>query len=151
MPNYNQYTKPSYDDMLKDKAQQILKDAIPTYDVGKKILCQVSPIHKGYTHQGAYTRVNFNGGKQFTHRIVWMHANGSIKDKFDVSHLCHNGKCIKLSHLHVEDHQYNVSRQGCKGIIKNGRKWKRACKHEPFCKVITVESFEVIDEPSTEQ
>lgn len=53
---------------------------------------------------------------------VMLVANGLLPGGNDVaSHLCNNGRCVKLSHLHWEPDSVNTSRKMC---VSSG-----ACKH----------------------
>ena len=49
------------------------------------------------------------------HRLAYMvhHQNIFIDKSYDVSHLCHNSKCITVGHLSLEPHGFNNSRQSC--------------------------------------
>jgi hypothetical protein len=153
MVNYNQYTKPTYSAQLSIKVKSMLKDSVPKKDVSGKISHRELPTTKGYHHKSNYVRINFQGGKKQAHRLVWEELNGPIPKDMDISHLCGNSKCIKPDHLHLESHQYNMSRIGCQGIYKRMDKWYNLCTHSPPCKVITIADFKVnqVEEPDSEQ
>lgn len=58
---------------------------------------------------------NAAGWKQMhVHRLAYMirHLNFHLPN-FDVSHLCHNTKCINVDHLVLEPHGFNNSRKTC--------------------------------------
>lgn len=57
-----------------------------------------------------------SGWKSFyVHRLAYMiHIRSfDIPAGMDVSHLCHNNKCITVHHLSVEPHYINNNRQNC--------------------------------------
>ena len=65
------------------------------------------------------------------HRVAFMLEHKLLKDdmekKLEVSHLCHNGLCVKAAHLCLENHEKNMERALCKS--------QRQCSalHEPYC------------------
>lgn len=54
------------------------------------------------------------------HTLYYMchHRVYALPPKWDVSHLCHNGRCLRLDHLVLEPHAVNTSRQKC---VNRGR------------------------------
>lgn len=69
-------------------------------------------IHVRYPNAPRWTKV-------YVHRLAYMicyrvpcvHIEG-----YDVSHLCHNSKCINVHHLSLEPHGFNNSRQTCVNV-----------------------------------
>ena len=71
------------------------------------------------------------------HRLAFMIEHKILRDgmpvvnaqgkKLEVSHLCHNGLCVKAAHLALESHEINMEKVLCKS--------RRQCStlHEPFC------------------
>ena len=71
------------------------------------------------------------------HRLAFMIKHKILRDdmpivnaqgkNLEVSHLCHNGLCVKAAHLALESHEINMERVLCKS--------RRQCStlHEPFC------------------
>lgn len=63
------------------------------------------------------------------HRVKYMCSvrNLDIPSEFDVSHLCHNPKCLNISHLTLERHEVNMQRIECQNA--------RNCmgNHYPLC------------------
>jgi hypothetical protein len=51
----------------------------------------------------------------YVHRLAYMleHNVSQLPSGLDVSHLCHNPKCIFASHLSLEPHAINNNRQHC--------------------------------------
>lgn len=48
------------------------------------------------------------------HRLAYMMQHGILQfPNADVSHLCHNTKCVNVNHLVLEPHGFNNSRQTC--------------------------------------
>lgn len=114
--------------------------------LAKKTLFDQGPFHcnvwVGALHQGKYGKmlVDWPDGTKCmerTHRIAFMAANKVMKgnlpshdaggSKLEVSHLCHNGVCVKPSHLVLETHEKNMERLTC-------QKQGHCCKlHNPHC------------------
>jgi len=65
---------------------------------------------------------------QWVHRLSWLVANEAVRlpEGKEVSHLCHNGRCVEPAHLVAEVHEVNSSRRDCKGK-------KCSEKHTPYC------------------
>ena len=80
----------------------------------------------GKAHQGQYGKTHIrirddNGllviNTTITcHRAIFMATNKVLLDNSDndVSHLCHNARCININHLFLEHHTINMSRIQCK-------------------------------------
>lgn len=53
--------------------------------------------------------------RAYAHRIVIFHHSGvtSLPSGSEVSHLCHNKRCINIDHLSVEPHAVNNTRIHC--------------------------------------
>lgn len=50
----------------------------------------------------------------YVHRLAYMIQHRAAQlAAVDVSHLCHNTKCINVAHLVLEPHGFNNSRQTC--------------------------------------
>lgn len=72
-----------------------------------------------------------------THRLAYMAHNKILKDQLqktnefgqqlDISHTCHNKKCLNPDHLVNEPHRINMDRNGC---YVSGLCSKR---HHPHC------------------
>lgn len=57
-----------------------------------------------------------------------------------ISHLCHNGSCVKIEHLHEESHADNMARIGCPGWLQFGSytgSLVSACTRTPHCIEVT--------------
>ena len=54
---------------------------------------------------------------QWVHWLAFIAANRVVRlaEGKEISHICHNGRCLELAHLVAEDHQINSSRRYCKG------------------------------------
>lgn len=77
-------------------------------------------------------RIYYDKGKYIRTRSyrMWFITNQQTcemlaKEAIDVSHLCHNEYCINPSHLCLEHHNINLSRNLCQGAPN--------CKHNPPC------------------
>jgi hypothetical protein len=57
--------------------------------------------------------------KIHAHRLAYMIKSKKFNYQgFDVSHLCHNSKCINTEHLSLEPHGFNNSRMTCVSVGK---------------------------------
>ena len=85
----------------------------------------------------AVTWPNESKSVESAHRVSFMTSNHYLKNdmpqvdaegrQLEVSHLCHNGLCIKNAHLTLESHENNQERIHCK--------LQRQCtgQHQPYC------------------
>ncbi len=88
-------------------------------------------------------------GRVLVHHIALRAADLELTAGLDVSHLCHNGACCEASHLVLEEHDMNMSRQRCLGTVAGTMRCvhedcgidhpftKLLCRHEPACIVTT--------------
>lgn len=60
------------------------------------------------TDKSGYPRIEINGKKIGTHRLVWELAHGLIPDGLHVLHHCDNPRCIRTSHLFLGTNNDNV-------------------------------------------
>lgn len=92
-------------------------------------------------------KVSLGKTKRLAHRVAYEYCYGTIDEKLDVSHLCHNDRCVKKSHLHQESHKANMERLGCPGWVKlaGTNKFMLACTHSPSCKKVTEMTSRVVD------
>jgi hypothetical protein len=84
-------------------------------------------------------RIGFNNSKLFTYAIIGgVHQN--FKANLEWSHLCGNANCVRPSHIHLEDHNMNMSRIYCCGLIYNPDKDQVSivCNHDPVCKRVRI-------------
>lgn len=66
-------------------------------------------------------KFSFPGEKSkpvYVHRLAYQLSRNILKlpseGKFEVSHLCHNHRCVNPDHLVFESHEANCSRMTCK-------------------------------------
>ena len=53
--------------------------------------------------------------KMYAHRVAYMtHHGTALPSNCDISHLCHNSLCVKVSHMSCDPHAINNNRQHCK-------------------------------------
>lgn len=63
------------------------------------------------------------------HRLMFMLCtkNFELKNGHEVSHLCHNARCVNPEHLSLEPPNINKDRQICRGVVP------LACRtHPPY-------------------
>jgi len=92
-------------------------------------------------HKVTYTK--FLG----THVVLYASKRTVPYDGFHASHLCHNDRCIRASHIRVESATLNQQRKGCAGVLmctKCNNKWQ-VCKHHSLFKCLTVTKFVCCD------
>lgn len=78
-----------------------------------------------------YSQTRYRGKKYYCHVLTAMrHYGRPPKQGEEVSHLCHNRKCVKPQHLVMESGLVNKSRLCCE-IYKNKKGY--FCPHEPTC------------------
>ena len=117
------------------KANEAKKAKLPKHTLANQSMRYEINEHKGcvgksgtHTHcheftgsknASGYGQTNVDGKNQPAHRVAYQHWIGDIPHKYDVSHICHNRKCINPDHLEAVTHADNV-RQSI--IDNNGRK-----------------------------
>lgn len=86
--------------------------------------------------ESGYLRMSYRGKKILVHLFSWEYHNGSKPRDKDISHLCHNKRCCRPSHLFCESRSTNKSRDHCIGIVspdKDSSVHYTTCNHEPIC------------------
>ena len=104
------------DDIFNDLLHNIQSNYTVKHDTG----CLITDINP---HHGcAYPKVTFTYlHKPFkinVHTFVFKMLNGvppyaPNRPHYEHSHLCHNHKCFRLSHIRVEPHNINTKRKIC--------------------------------------
>ncbi|KAJ8102046.1 zinc-binding loop region of homing endonuclease-domain-containing protein [Lipomyces tetrasporus] len=110
-----------------------------TTDIG----CWESGLKGGrYGRVLATPLLKSHGVSPFLHQLAVIATNRgdelkktldrSSRSRFDVSHLCHNGKCFNPEHLIVESNANNLRRQTCNGhkVIIYGNFAYHPCPHD---------------------
>lgn len=62
-----------------------------------------------------------------THVMLYAKGRQIPRPGFHASHLCHNERCVRDSHLRVENEALNQQRKGCAGVLVCsvcGNKWQ---------------------------
>ncbi|KAK9493432.1 zinc-binding loop region of homing endonuclease-domain-containing protein [Lipomyces doorenjongii] len=74
---------------------------------------------------------------------LMMTMDRSGRSRFDVSHLCHNGKCFNPKHLIVESSTNNLRRRSCNGhkVITYGNFTYHPCPHDEVDKMKCILPF----------
>lgn len=87
-----------------------------------------------------YYRISINGAYYMAHKFAYCMATLGVgiappSLKGDISHLCHRQSCCRPDHLTLEDHNTNVSRNGCSAYLLNTETGELycVCKHTPNC------------------
>jgi hypothetical protein len=110
--------------------------AVPT--TGCLLHCK-SPSEARYPKtkiQGAGERKEY-----YIHHLVLRGKGAAIDAALQVSHLCHNKRCINPDHIIAEPGEYNRMRQGCTQLAMlrhtcshcGVAEWINPCPHEPAC------------------
>lgn len=63
----------------------------------------------------------------------------------DVSHRCHNRLCWRSSHMVIELHPYNMSRNRCPGWVITSTQVIKLCNHTPCCLHVTLGEVKIFD------
>ena len=65
----------------------------------------------------------------YTHRFAFMlfTKNFELPKSMQVSHRCHNRRCINVEHLSLEPEQVNKNREHCRGLVPT-----HCAKHSPY-------------------
>lgn len=93
--------------------------------------CIVPISHK--LNKDGYFRKMINGEWVMYHRYIWIKANGSIPDGYEINHLCKNRACCNLDHLEMlEGSEHAIE----SNTGRNGKRKASAKKHwlETGCK-----------------
>ena len=126
----------------------IAYNANRVYDSTGTFCCWIPPTGGGFDFDEDKNQFRFSidGKKALVHVFTRFcksappDLNNNISS-LDVSHLCHNRKCCRPSHLEYEGRDYNKSRDNCPGYLKDEHgDFRLVCKHNPPCKVVTVVS-----------
>ena len=129
----NQYSNESTEDLykwIKSNCQELYDD----HDVFGCWIPIVGTKGIDYNEVNNQFRFSFKGVKTLLH----VFTKGLFEenyDNLDVSHLCHDRKCCRPSHLVYENRSDNKSRDGCPGYVIDNDKAHLLCKHKPPCKV----------------
>lgn len=108
-------------------------------DASGYFVCYTIPASKGVDITPAgYRRFSHLRRKVLVHKFVYEHSNPPVAEGEQISHLCGNAACCRLSHLIKETRQENMSRIGCMGYfqVPDGSLFQ-ACQHRPPCKKVT--------------
>jgi len=74
--------------------------------------------------------------KVLAHIVAWMTQSDQMPSKGeDISHLCHNSKCLNPNHMTIESKKANNLRKGCQVKFKCPCCEHEAvvCRHNPKC------------------
>jgi hypothetical protein len=93
----------------------------------------------------------------YLHRLAYMERTNwttVVEDNMEVSHLCHNTKCLNMHHLRVETVEEHDLRDTCKGkqVVTmecrccNKRRTHNPCTHMPAC-ILEHVSLQFDEEP----
>lgn len=76
---------------------------------------------QGARTTGGYGQRKIKGKTHKVYRAAWINAHGPIPPGLDVSHLCDNPPCFRLSHLTLATHAENHERKSLLGRARGGR------------------------------
>lgn len=60
-------------------------------------------------YQGARAKLRTNTGQVNAARAMWIAAYGEPHDLLEVSHACHNSRCVNIDHLYLANHVRNMA------------------------------------------
>jgi hypothetical protein len=78
-----------------------------------------------------------------THVMLYAEGRSLPSKGFHASHLCHNQRCMRPTHIRVESELLNQKRKGCLGFLmctRCSKKWHTCTHHDTF-KCINVTMF----------
>jgi hypothetical protein len=89
------------------------------------------------TKAGGYIQLSWGGANKFCtvgELLVWASGN-QVPDQSQVSHLCHNPRCLVPDHVVVESPKENNGRKGCRVWIDCPHCPRKIflCTHSPAC------------------
>lgn len=134
--------KLEYSQLLYNAYDRIVTNSRLQTDSSGFVECEVLS-HSGKTVKNKHCdtfKVSFGKEKRLAHRVIYEAHHGPLSGDLDVSHLCHNGACVKIEHLHEESHADNMARIGCPGWLQFGSytgSLVSACTHTPHCIKVT--------------
>ena len=124
--SYSNTFQPNVDSWFREMGKKLEKHSLPQANGCRAWLG--GPTQGAYGQMSARMPLERSKKTQWVHRLAWLVANRSltVPEGLEVSHRCHNGRCVEPTHLVAEDHSSNISRKDCKG--KDCTK-----KHVPHC------------------
>lgn len=75
-----------------------------------------------------------------THVVLYSNHRTVPRTGYHASHLCHNERCIRPTHLRVENATLNQQRKGCPGLLLCcfcNKKWQLCRHNDALCLVVT--------------
>jgi len=125
------------DDLLGKTYQRIRENSTPVMGGSNCRVCTFAVC----SPKTPYPVLKVAGQTAYAHNVVamvkWRRAGNSTlwsKD-LQVSHDCHNTKCVDISHLSVISGEENRAKTGCKAklVCDVCARIVHACRHEPKC------------------
>lgn len=87
----------------------------------------------GVLTRGGYARFKADGEWVMVHRWIYEKKVGPIPDGMQIDHLCHNRRCVEVSHLRLATPMQNSENKsgarvdsgtGVRGVRKEGNKYR---------------------------
>jgi len=145
--NKNQYTRGSSQSEDQAAVMWLQKKLQHVRDASGYFECYELPKQPGIdVNPAGYRRFSHKGRKVLVHWFIFKQANPTIplaasteNKGRQVSHLCGNRACCRVSHLIAETRQANMARIGCKGYLRaiEDSATRSSCMHDPHCKKVT--------------
>lgn len=88
--------------------QKSVLGGVASQDLGRCLNWTGALSAKGYGLFNLDKRIKITS---LAHRLIYIEAFGEISPKLEISHLCHNRRCIRLGHLVAETHLNNIHRK----------------------------------------
>lgn len=78
-----------------------------------------------------------------THVVLFASDRAVPSNGLHASHLCHNERCLRSTHIRVESGALNQRRKGCAGVLVCRNCWKiwHICNHHEVFKCLSVTIF----------
>lgn len=87
-------------------------------------------VWTGALRHDGYGRMNMGGRVTVAHRVAFEHANGPIDPDLSVDHMCHNPRCVRVSHLQaVTNSENGENRRGPQANSSSGVRGVRWVEH----------------------
>lgn len=120
-----------------DPAKAKLLRSMRHWPLSERLAYNVAPPNElgcmlwiGKRDRNGYGRMKWRGKEQFTHRLSWEEAKGSVPIGLCVCHRCDVPACINIDHLWVGSQTENMEDKRAKGRSPKGEAHRDATLSE---------------------